>query len=88
MAQTTLFWLGNAGGLHEIGIFCTSTKVPEWEWFGWIHAFYFTLFLFGCAALAWRRARVFYLVLLALSLPALPAQAYLLEHGALYCDGP
>ena len=71
-----------------LSLFCTASREAAWQWLGWIHFVYLALFLFGCVSLAWPKGRKFYLILLPLSLVALPVQLMLLERNILYCDGP
>lgn len=74
------------GGVWAIGIFCTATREPALEVFGSVHFVYAGLFLIGLVALAWRRLRLVYAIALALSLLALPIQAWLVHEERLYCD--
>jgi len=69
-----------------INIFCSATREPALELFGLIHAIYTVLFLVGLASLMWQRLRLFYIIAIALSLLALPVQAWLVQEERLYCD--
>jgi hypothetical protein len=85
--QIALCW-GSLDEWFQISMFCTGTDDPRWEWLGFVHLAYFGLFLLGGVALGWRGLRIAYLVLLPLSLLALPVQVALLDRGIFYCDGP
>jgi cytochrome c oxidase subunit IV len=73
-------------GVWAISIFCTATRDPALDAFGWIHFVYAGLFLSGLLAIMWRRLRLPYAIVLALSLLALPVQYWLVHDERLYCD--
>jgi hypothetical protein len=74
--------------LWMIFIFCTATNVPWLGNFGLIHFAYLGLLVLGFASLWWRRGRLIYIALVSVALLALPAQAWMVRHDFLYCDGP
>lgn len=73
-------------GVWAISIFCTATRDPALDAFGWLHVVYAGLFLLGLIALMWQRLRLPYAIALALSLLALPVQYWLVHEERLYCD--
>jgi len=70
-------------------IFCTGpTSSNLASFFGLVHLFFAGLLILGLVALFVPRARVAYIALILFTLPALPAQAWLVEQGKLTCDVP
>jgi hypothetical protein len=72
----------------EIGIFCTAPRDRSLEYFGWVHALFLGLLPVGLASLAWKPARLPYVVMLLLFSTAIPLQYSWVEEGRLYCDAP
>jgi hypothetical protein len=85
VAQVILFFL-SLGQLAAISVFCSVTGGELPPIFTLIHFAYLGLFLFGIAALFWRRCRKIYIVAISVALLALPVQAWLLENGQLQCQ--
>jgi len=74
---------------NEVSIFCTGPAHGLLQWmFALLHLLLFILLAVGIFSLKWRRVRPFYLIILVISLAALPVQAKLVHAGALQCDGP
>lgn len=86
-AQLGLLWW-SLDGFLALSVFCTVAAAPLLWIFNALHHGYAGLLLLGLASLVWPPARLPYLALLALTLPALPVQAWLVRHGHLSCDGP
>jgi hypothetical protein len=83
-----LLLLFTVNGLDSISLFCTAASSALLSSLGFVHVAYALLVLLGVAALRWARLRLWYVLLLGLTLPALPLQAWLVGKGLLYCDGP
>jgi hypothetical protein len=87
VVQAFLFWL-SLTELETISVFCTASRSAPLAAVGYAHLVYFVLFAIGSAALRLPRLRVPYLVATSAALLLLPAQAWLVDAGYLYCDGP
>lgn len=85
--QAVLFWV-SLQAAFEISVFCTATRVPSLELFGYVHLTYLVLLLFGLLSLVWSRIRLAYILLISLALVALPVQVWLVKNDRLYCDAP
>lgn len=83
--QICLCWL-SLSEVMAMSIFCTGPRLPSLAWFGYIHFVFAGIFLLGLASLPWPRIRMPYIVLLLLTLPALPLQIWLVGQGYLGCD--
>ena len=78
--------LGNYG---EISIFCTGPADGLLPWtFALLHLLFLVLLAAGIFSLKVRWVRPFYLIMLVISLAALPVQAKLVQAGDLKCDAP
>ena len=74
----------------EVSIFCTGPAdggLLQWT-FALLHLLFLVFLAVGIFSLKFRRVRPFYLIILVISLAALPVQAKLVHAGALKCDVP
>jgi hypothetical protein len=68
-------------------IFCTGPASSNVGiFFGLVHLLFLILLMLGLVSLLASRARGAYITLMLVSLPLLPAQAWLVEQGTLTCD--
>ena len=82
--------LGVSFGSHpEISILCTGPAPGSVQWpFALLHISFLGLFALGVISLKYHRLRPFYLIVLLVSLAALPVQAKLVHSDKLQCDTP
>lgn len=70
-------------------IFCTGPASSNLGmFFGLVHLLFLGLLILGLVSLFAPRGRLAYITLMLLTLPLLPAQAWLVEQGKLSCDAP
>ena len=74
---------------YEVTIFCTGPTTSPYSWiFGSLHFAFLGLLGLGIASLRWRNSRPIYLILILVSLAALPMQMKLVHAQVLQCDLP